>query len=194
MESEHTGLDTWELLPETAEPNESFETKQLRNFIKGIGPQASEGVPFDDLVRSVEKARASGCGTRASAAPNKLIKPRMEPLMELVGVIASFNDVSGSYGRDGFVNPGLVFTANAEGGLYDDMSDEEYSQALNATEEFAVLWEGERARDGVHLACNALLYAVFNDPALFNRAYYKAMERLQYYRNQSKASSGEFVG
>ena len=103
-------------------------------------------------------------------APNEMISSKTEGMLQLVGMLSKVCKVCGAAGADGYINPAITFAQSVKQGDHDETPMDEYEKILQAVDHLAAIWEGRRTAQGLTLAYNAMLLAVFSNPVLYHHA------------------------
>lgn len=137
-----------------------------------------QGSNLEELISQASQRTIMGTA-QSAASENNLLKTETQRLVQLVEIIARIAPVQGAGRELGFLEPRKALAAKLKGMTPDDVDMWELDQIWDIANETAVFWEGERVMQGLPLARNVLLHAVFSDQELRDMAYQRAERMLE---------------
>lgn len=143
---------------------------------------ASEERPsLGEALEAASMATSPDNPTQTTKA-NRLIHEHRDILGRLAFEIGSFTPLLGTRGLGGYEDPTKSLARKYKSGNFDGMLRDDYERMRDSYEELAMLWEGQSSAHGMHLACNAILYCVLNDPALREEVFMQVCDWLERHR------------
>ena len=143
-----------------------------------------EKTPLEELRKRVAdsmnnvKPMGSLVEHEGKVVPNEMLSSKAEDMLQLAEMLSQVCKVRGTAATASFIDPTITLAQSVKRGDHDDTPTEEDERILQAVDQLAVIWEGHSTAQAFTLAYNAMLFTVFNNPALYHCAFEATKEWL----------------